>query len=136
MISPNRPYMHFAITPLHLLEDERFTMPELMRPRRRVVRELSLDELLGFIPAPPLSTVAVTLANVGETKEKATVADPKQLVEQVAVFDDDVGKCHDFDKNSGEDGQSTEKSSTELRRSVRSISPVPASRLQRLPKAA
>lgn len=136
MISPIRPYIHFAVTPLQFLEDERFVMPELMRPRRRVLRELSLDELLGFIPAPPLNAVAVKLITVGETEEKGTGKDLKQMEEQVAVFDDDIGKCHGIDKNSVKLDQSTEKSSAGLRKAVRSISPVPTSRLQSLPKAA
>ena len=54
MISTIRPYMNIAATPQYLVDDDRFDMPELIRPRRRGVREFSLEELLGVIPAPPL----------------------------------------------------------------------------------
>ena len=110
----------------------------IRRPPRstRNVTLFPYTTLFRSIPAPPLNAVAVKLITVGETEEKGTGKDLKQMEEQVAVFDDDIGKCHGIDKNSVKLDQSTEKSSAGLRKAVRSISPVPASRLQSLPKAA
>jgi hypothetical protein len=129
MISPIRPYVNVALTPMQLMEGERFCMPDLSRPRRRFVRDFSLDELLGVIPAPPLNTPVKVAAKAEGVN--ATAEDINNMAEMTAALDG--GLC--LGKDSGKSG-GLEKSVSDQARAMRSMSPVPTRRHQQLPNAA
>jgi hypothetical protein len=112
------------------MEGERFCTPHLSRSRRRFVRDFSIDDLLGVIPAPPLNTPAKEAAKA-ERVQQAKAEGIDHMGEMTAAMD--AALC----LGKGDSGKSRrlEKSANQAR-AIRSISPIPAKRHQQLPHAA